>query len=174
MSSTTRDKLIEDICYNKGMRISGTPLAAASLGLNYRIKRWYLGLTGNYYNRIYLSYSPNLRYASNMRNADKELPGGGFAVDEQAMGNGGFMLDASIGRQFYVAHHPLSVNLQLCNLTNRRNITTGGYEQSRSNYSVNESDKNGTKTPRTYNFTKNPKKFYTQGFNFMLNINYKF
>ena len=173
MNSTTR-KLNEEICYNKGMRISGTPLAAASLGLNYRIKRWYLGLTGNYYDRIYLSYSPNLRYASNMTNANKGTVQSGFAVDEQAKGNGGFMLDASIGRQFYVAHHPLSVNLQLCNLTNRRNITTGGYEQSRSNYSVNESDNNGTTTPRTYNFTKNPKKFYTQGFNFMLNINYKF
>jgi outer membrane receptor protein involved in Fe transport len=75
-----------------------------------------------------------------------------------------------------VAHHPLSVNLQLCNLTNRRRITTGGYEQSRSNYSLTESDNGGadTTTKRTYNFEKNPKKFYAMGFNFMLNINYKF
>jgi hypothetical protein len=27
---------------------------------------------------------------------------------------------------------------------------------------------------RTYNFLRNPKKYYAQGFNFMLNINYRF
>ena len=175
MSSTTGE-LKQEICHNEGMRASGTPLAAASLALNYRIKRWYLNLTGNYYDRIYLSYSTNMRYEQNMRNAGR-YHSGEYDVPEQAKGNGGFMLNASIGRQFIVAHHPLSVNLQLCNLTNRRNITTGGYEQSRSNYSVTETENSGTESttkPRTYNFEKNAKKFYTQGFNFMLNVNYRF
>ena len=45
MSSTTGE-LHQELCHNKGMRQSGTPLAAASLGLNYRIKRWYLNLAG--------------------------------------------------------------------------------------------------------------------------------
>ena len=176
MNSTTGD-VNSDICHNDGMRVSGTPLAAASLAVNYRIKRWYLNMTGNYYDRIYLSYSPNMRYEQNMTNAGRNNKDGSFDVPEQAKGNGGFMLDASIGRQFYVWHHPLSVNLQLCNLTNRRSITTGGYEQSRSNYSVTETEKTETATTtkqRTYNFEKNPKKFYAQGFNFMLNLNYKF
>ena len=175
MSSTTGE-INQELCHNKGMRASGTPLAAAGLGLNYRINRWYLNLTGNYFDRIYLSYSTNMRYEQNMRNAGR-YHAGEYDVPEQAKGNGGFMLNASIGRQFFVAHHPLSVNLQLCNLTNRRNITTGGYEQSRSNYSVTETDNSGTEStaqPRTYNFEKNAKKFYTQGFNFMLNLNYRF
>ena len=175
MNSTSAE-VQKETCHNDGMRISGTPLAAASLGLNYRIKRWYLNLTGNYYDRIYLSYSTNMRYEQNMRNAGREHAGE-YDVPSQAKGNGGFMLDASIGRQFYVFHNPLSVNLQLCNLTNRRNITTGGYEQSRSNYTVTETDNRGTEnstTPRTYNFEKNTKKFYAQGFNFMLNLNYRF
>ena len=175
MSSTT-GKINEEICHNKGMRQSGTPLAAASLGVNYRINRWYLNLTGNYYDRIYLSYSTNMRYENNLKNAGR-FHAGEYDVPEQAKGNGGFMLDASIGRQFFVWHNPLSVNLQLCNLTNRRNITTGGYEQSRSNYSVTETEGSGTEvttSPRTYNFEKNAKKFYAQGFNFMLNLNYRF
>ena len=172
MSSSTGE-VHQEVCHNKGMRESGTPLAAASLGLNYRLKRWYLGLTGNYYDRIYLSYSTNMRYEKNLQNAGR-LHGGEYDVPEQAKGNGGFMLDASIGRQFNLFHKPLSVNLQLCNLTNRRNITTGGYEQSRSNYSVTETEEATTTTKRTYNFEKNPKKFYAQGFNFMLNVNYKF
>lgn len=174
--NSTSGEMKQEICHNKGMRVSGTPLAAASLGLNYRIKRWYLGLTGNYYDRIYLSYSTNMRYENNLKNAGR-YHAGEYDVPDQAKGNGGFMLDASIGRQFQVFHHPLSVNLQLCNLTNRRNITTGGYEQSRSNYSVTETENSGTETttkPRTYNFEKNAKKFYAQGFNFMLNVNYRF
>ncbi|MBR4644533.1 MAG: TonB-dependent receptor [Bacteroidaceae bacterium] len=178
----------QDICRNKGMRESGTPLSAYSLAINYRIKRWYLSLIGNYYDRIYLSYSPCLRYhetlktfnpvdASGTPYVTEDLVTGAQTINDkavpaQARGNGGFMLDASIGRQFFVAHHPLSINLTLTNILNNRKICTGGYEQSRSNYSTN---KNGTQgNERIYDFSKNPKKFYAQGFNFMLNINYRF
>ena len=182
MNSNTT-KMNQDLCYNEGMREGGTPLAAASLGLNYRIKHWYLGLTGNYFDRIYLYYSPNMRYESTLMiryNYTKASDIKESDVPEQAKGNGGFMLNASIGRTFTVANHPLNVNLQLCNLTNRRNITTGGYEQSRSNYNVTErvDDNNETQfvkgNERSYQFDKNPKKFYSQGFNFMLNLNYRF
>ena len=82
------------------------------------------------------------------------------------------MLDASIGHQFRVAKRPLSVNLMITNLTNNRSICTGGYEQSRSNYSTNTTT--GTQSQRTYSFSNNPKKFYAQGINGMLNINYRF
>ena len=160
------------ICHNKGMRESGTPLTAASLGFSYRIKGWYLDLNANYYDRIYLSYSPNMRYEKNMTNAGLQLADGTFDVPSQAKGKGGFMLDASIGKQFRIAHHPLSVNLTMTNLTNNRSITTGGYEQSRSNYSMRKSGEKGS--DRLYDFTKNPKKYYCQGFNFLLNLNYRF
>ncbi len=161
-----------DVCYNKGMRESGTPLTAASIGLSYHANGWYLDLNGNYYDRIYLSYSPNMRYTTNMINAKLVNNDGTFNVPEQIKSNGGFMLDASIGRQFRIAHNPLSVNLMLTNILNNRDLCTGGYEQSRSDYSVNSTT--GSTSARTYSFTKNPKKFYAQGFNFMLNINYRF
>ncbi|MCF0197143.1 MAG: TonB-dependent receptor [Bacteroidaceae bacterium] len=157
-----------DVCLNKGMRESGTPLAVASLGLNYRVSGWYLNLTGNYYDRIYLSYSPCLRYKSKCTLDNDGNP----IIPDQVKGKGGFMLDASVGKQFYVAHHPLSVNLTLTNILNNRSLCTGGYEQSRSNYSTNEAT--GSTSERIYRFDKNPKKFYAQGFNFLLNINYRF
>lgn len=165
----------QDICYNKGMRESGTPLAAISLGLSYRIKGWYLDLTGNYYDRIYLSYSPCMRYYETLSKAGYVNNVNGqdvINVPEQAKGNGGFMLDASIGHQFKVAKRPLSVNLMLTNITNNQKICTGGYEQSRSDYSVNRPT--GTPSDRTYKFSNNPKKFYALGINGMLNVNYRF
>lgn len=165
----------QDICYNKGMRESGTPLAAVSLGLSYRIKGWYLDLTGNYYDRIYLSYSPCMRYYETLSKAGYVNNVNGqdvINVPEQAKGNGGFMLDASIGHQFKVAKRPLSVNLMLTNITNNQKICTGGYEQSRSDYSVDSAT--GTASDRTYKFSNNPKKFYALGINGMLNVNYRF
>ena len=165
----------QDICYNKGMRESGTPLAAISLGLSYRIKGWYLDLTGNYYDRIYLSYSPCMRYYETLSKAGYVNNVNGqdvINVPEQAKGNGGFMLDTSIGHQFKVAKRPLSVNLMLTNITNNQKICTGGYEQSRSDYSVNSAT--GTASDRTYKFSNNPKKFYALGINGMLNVNYRF
>ena len=165
----------QDICYNKGMRESGTPLAAISLGLSYRIKGWYLDLTGNYYDRIYLSYSPCMRYYETLSKAGYVNNVNGqdvINVPQQAKGNGGFMLDASIGHQFKVAKRPLSVNLMLTNITNNQKICTGGYEQSRSDYSVNSVT--GTASDRTYKFSNNPKKFYALGINGMLNVNYRF
>ncbi len=180
----------QDVCWNKGMRESGTPLAAVSLGLKYSIKGWYFNLNGNYYDRIYLSYSPNMRYESTLRdqiqnfNADGSL---GYidsqdgslhptdAATQQAKGKGGFMLDGSIGHTFRIAHHPLNVNLMVTNITNNRKLCTGGYEQSRSTNYTNKETENSTNTVnRTYNFQKNPKKFYAQGINFMLNLNYRF
>ena len=165
----------QDICYNKGMRESGTPLAAISLGLSHRIKGWYLDLTGNYYDRIYLSYSPCMRYYETLSKAGYVNNVNGqdvINVPKQAKGNGGFMLDASIGHQFKVAKRPLSVNLMLTNITNNQKICTGGYEQSRSDYSVNSAT--GTASDRTYKFSNNPKKFYALGINGMLNVNYRF
>ena len=171
-------------CFNKGMREGGTPLTALSLGLNYRVGRgWYFNLTGNYYDRIYLFYSPVTRFESTQQLWATTGTDGAYGayvdnagnyhynIPDQAKGKGGFMLDASIGHTFYVAHHPLNVNLMLTNITNNTKITTGGYEQSRMNYSVSD-DQIGS--ARLYNFMRNPKKYYAQGINGMLNINYRF
>ena len=170
-----------DRIYNKGMRDNGTPLTAASLGLNYHQNGWFLSLNCNYYDRIYLSYSPNYRYRKSIDNRKQIMSQHGIEImDEnneplesalsQAKGHGGFMLDGSIGRSIYLKHGSLSINLSLTNILNNRNIVTGGFEQSRSDYS---GDKDNVKS-RAYSFSKNPYKFYAFGTNGMLNLTYKF
>ena len=67
----------------------------------------------------------------------------------------------------------LSVNLMLTNLLNNMDMVTGGYEQSRSNYSVNTTT-GEVGGARIYKFDRNPKKYYTYGINGMLNIGYRF
>ena len=170
-----------DRVYNKGMRDNGTPLTAASLGVNYHQNGWFLSLNCNYYDRIYLSYSPNYRYRKSIEIRKQIMSQRGIEImDEnnepresalsQAKGHGGFMLDGSIGRSIYLKHGSLSINLSLTNILNNRNIVTGGFEQSRSDYS---GDKDNVKS-RAYAFSKNPYKFYAFGTNGMLNLTYKF
>ena len=91
-----------------------------------------------------------------------------YQVPPQLEGNGGFMLDASIGKSIYLKRGQLSINLMVTNLLNNTNITTGGFEQSRRNRS------NPTADQRTYNFQRNPKLYYAYGINGMLNITYRF
>lgn len=172
MNSTSAE-YTDEIVYNKGMRDSGTPLTAASLGLSYHSGGWYIDLNCNYYDRIYLSYAPSYRYQStldtrheiygNVYNDGKLIP----SAVEQAEGHGGFMLDGSIGRSIYLKRGMLSINLMVTNILNNQNLCTGGYEQSRSNYTASGNT-------RAYSFSRNPMRFYAYGTNGMLNITYRF
>ena len=172
-----------DRIFNKGMRDSGTPLTALSLGLNYHQNGWFINLNGNYYDRIYLSYSPNYRFEQNIKNRNIAMTKLGYPIIndatneiipgalDQAKGKGGFMLDGSIGRNIYLKKGSLSINLMVTNILNNRSVVTGGYEQSRSGYSGVATGKYNL---RGYSFEKNPFKFYAWGTNGMLNITYKF
>lgn len=174
MNSTKAD-ITEEICYNKDMRESGTPLTALNLGLSYHSGGWYIDLNGNYYDRIYLSYSPSYRYQTALTNREAAIAGSVYDNDgnilesaiAQSKGKGGFMLDASIGRSIYLKKGSLSINLMVTNLLNNTKICTGGYEQSRSDYT-------SSGNVRVYSFSRNPKLFYAYGINGMLNITYKF
>ena len=177
----------EETVLNKNMRESGTPLSVYGLTLSYNGGGWFIDLSGNYYDRIYLSYSPVYRYESTLVNRNKAAIARGIAEErtiddngnviesalDQAKGTPGFMLDLSIGRSIRLKSGQLSINLSLTNLLNNTKMCTGGYEQSRSNYSIGSTD-GEINTSRLYRFDKNPKKYYAWGINGMLNIGYRF
>ena len=156
-----------DICHLKGVREASTPLFAQSLTLSYNNKGWFIDLTGNYYDRMYLSPSLYHRYKNVVEDQGTADNDGNYKILPQTEGNGGFMLDASIGKLIRMKKGQLSINLTLTNILNNRNICTGGYEQSRSDLTA--SDKS-----RGYLFTMNPKKFYAYGTNGLLNFTYRF
>ena len=162
-------KYKDDICVNKGMREGSTPLTAGSLDLSYHAKGWFIDLIGNYYDRIYLYYSPITRYYNDFPDPDNDGVHDLSTLPDQAKGKGGFMLDASIGRSIYLHHgRRMSVNLMLTNLLNNIKIVTGGMEQNR-----RDKDEEGN-TIRTYSFQDSPKKFYANGTNGMLIVTYSF
>ncbi len=159
----------QDVVLNKNMREGCTPLTAASIDLAYHKKGWYIDLIGNYYDRIYLYYTPVTRYrSSNILGKDTD---GNDILNryDQAKGKGGFMLDASIGKSIYVKKGQLSINLMLTNILNNTDIVTGGMEQNRQDRRTATDD-----DIRAYKFSMSPKKFYANGINGMLNVTYKF
>lgn len=174
--NSTKSTSYKDVVYNEGMRENGTPLSVYSGILSFHQGGWFIDLAGNYYDRIYLSYAPNFYYGNTLRTMGTKLGGmdaeGNFTPDPQMEGKGGFMLDASIGKSIYLKRGSLSINLMITNLLNNQQIVTGGYQQGRSNYTINANT--GETNMRAYNFSKNPKKYYVNGINGMLNIAYKF
>lgn len=170
--NATEGKPYKDRAYIKNMRESGTPLTAASLGLSYHQSGWFVDLNGNYYDRIYLGYSPYYRYAKSMTKAGLVDNEGNYMVSPQDKGKGGFMLDGSIGRNIRLKRGSLTINLMVTNILNNQKIVTGGYEQSRSDYSTNQTT--GVASQRSYSFSKNPKVFHAWGANGMLQIGYRF
>lgn len=162
-------KYRDDICVNKGMREGGTPLTAGSIDLSYHANGWFIDLIGNYYDRIYLYYSPITRYYNDFPDPDGDGIHDLTDLPSQYKGKGGFMLDASIGKSIYLRHgRSMSINLMLTNLLNNIKIVTGGMEQNR-----RDKDETGENI-RTYSFQDSPKKFYANGINGMLIITYKF
>ena len=161
-------KSYNDVVLSRGMHEGCTPLSAASIDLNYHSGGWFIDLIGNYYDRIYLYYTPVTRYASENLLRD-DLGNDSYNRYDQAKGDGGFMLDASIGRSIYLKRGSLSINLMLTNILNNTKIVTGGMEQNRKDRkNVNDEDM------RAYKFQKSPKKFYANGTNGMLIVTYKF
>ena len=174
--NSTKATYHDDIVMNKGMRESGTPLTAASLIFDFHANGWFCNLNCNYYDRFYLSYSPSYRYQGTLTTMQRVNNDGTYDVPEQAKGKGGFMLDGSIGKSLRLRHgRQLSINLMITNILNNQKLCTGGYEQSRSDYTVKQvGDDVQMNNQRAYKFSLNPKKYYAYGINGMLNLTYRF
>lgn len=192
-----------------GMRVSGTPLAAVSLGAAYNTNGWFFEANLNYYDRVYVGFSQYRRLNSTysiagrvytptavdgetgvptygVTEAELETDGGVLFDDKgnvvkayaakQEKFDGGFMLDASVGKFIRLSKgRSLSINLQVQNITNNRNMRTGGYEQNRDD---NYYDENGGEVSqgrgKTYKFSKNSKYYYANAINAFLNIGFRF
>lgn len=179
-----------------GIHLSGTPLAAVSLGVDYNVNGWFFSANLNYYDKVYVGFSqyrrlsnvignyvaggigPDGNLAFDVSKAELNEYGGvlfnpeGQVVDtytaEQEKFDGGFMLDASIGKYIRLKKgRSLSINLSLNNITNNTNMRTGGYEQNRDDYY-------NTGVARSYRFSKNNRYYYAYAFNAFLNVGYRF
>lgn len=163
----------EDVVYMDGAHLDGTPLTALSFGVDYNTNGWYLSANANYYDRVYISASPYARLADVVGDPVIDQNGNEILnIPSQFKGDGGFMLDASIGKSINLrGGKRLNINLSLNNILNNRDMITGGYEQNRGDIKYNLDN---TTDARIYKFTKNPNLYYASAFNAYLNIGLRF
>lgn len=143
----------------KDLHLPTGPQTVGSVKLDYfHPKMWFADVTVSYFGRNYLDFAPSA-YVKSLY--DIYTPEQKAVLGTQQELKDGIMVDASIGKLIYLPkRRSLSINLSLSNITNNTKMVTGGYQQGRIDLA------NPTKFPSKY--------YYAQGFNFFLNMGYKF
>ncbi len=173
----TRDNnaaiLAEDqIVWWKGMKVESTPQFASNIGLDYHSgNNIYISLDAGYYDKMYLSMNPLYRTDGAMqgRVPASQAIAGQHTVEEmmaQERFDPAFLMNASIGKTWYIGNSQLGFSLELKNLLNDKWIRTGGFEQMR----LTEREDNGV----TYYQRFDSKYYYLYGANYYLNVYFRF
>lgn len=154
----------EERSYLKNHYVGGTPQVAGTFSINYFYDYWFINLYLNGFGRNYVEISPLRRLASHYTTINPYDPADyeafNYLTGQERFGSA-YTLDLSIGKMLYLKNKQiLNFNFSFSNLTNRKNIRTGGYEQSRIDIA----------SPKRFG----SKYYYMQGFNCFLNMSYRF
>ena len=170
MSSPVFEQLADGSWTDTGFEkhyVPATPQTAASLGLSWNKNYWFIDADVEYFDRNYLDMNPFYRTTRAVQGPD-----GIITADEimymtaQEKFDPAWLVNFSIGKSWYIHYkYQLGVNLNAKNVLNNTDVRTGGYEQ-------NRLVENTTSKTRYYRF--DPKYFYMSGFNYMLNIYFRF
>lgn len=155
--------------------VPSTPQLAAEIALNYRTKSyWFFELNTQFFANSYLDMNPLYRTHAACAGPDGVETAAEisymaaqeslFRQGKQHVGDH-FLLNASVGKSWYIQRkYSIGFSLNVSNMTNNRWFKTGGYEQTRLIKS--------SSYDRYYRF--DPKYFYMQGANYMLNVYFRF
>jgi hypothetical protein len=152
--------------YFKNYYVGGTPQTAGTVGIHAFYNYWFFDLNLNGFDRIYIDPSPIKRTEAVLdfvTDTPEEKIAAAKKITNQEKFEGGFTLDASIGKSLRLnKKYTLNINAQVANILNNTKLKTGGFEQSRFDYT-------------TFNVDKYPNKYYyAQGFNCFVNVGLRF
>ena len=158
-----------DSVYTKNLKTNTGPQMAFNVTLDYfHPKMWFADITLNYFDNNYLDFAPSRFSKTNVAKYTTDEMKQSLGTQEKL--NGGFLLDASVGKLIYLKdRRSLNLNLSLSNMLNNTNMITGGYQQGRLPI---DSDTKAI-DPSRLNYFPN-KYYYAWGFNLFLNVGYKF
>ena len=156
--------------YAENYRIPGTPQEAYSMGISYRSpKFWFVSVSGNYFDQMWLDFNPIRRTYSAVEDLSKDDPirasilaqtqlAAQYTID--AFAGYSIKLKTTVGKE----KKPLFLvfNGGVNNILNNKDIVTGGYEQLRFDYT----DRNVDKFPSKY--------YYAFGLNYFFSATIRF
>jgi hypothetical protein len=159
--------------YSNNYRIPSTPQNAYSFSVSYRSpKFWFISLTSNYFNNMWLDFNPVRRTQLATENLKEGSDAWHDVLDEQKSG-AQYTVDAFAGYSWRLHHVYVGSGFNrkavylvmyagINNLLNNQNIISGGYEQLRFDYSTSDINK----------FP--PKYYYAYGINYFASIALRF
>ena len=147
--------------------VESTPQLAVSLGLTWNWNYWFVDADIDYFGHSYLSMNPLYRTDYATAGPDREVTPFEVAyMCAQEKFDPQWLLNFSVGKSWYIQRkYQLGFSLNAKNLLNNTWVKTGGYEQTRI-------VKNSVSKAMFYRFDS--KYFYMSGFNYMLNIYFRF
>ena len=147
--------------------VPSTPQLAASIGLAYNYNYWFIDADVEYFAHSYLDMNPLYRTDYATAGPDYNItPEEVLYMTTQEKFKPAWLVNFSVGKSWYIQRkYQLGFSLNAKNILNNRSVRTGGYEQTRL-------VDNTVSRERFYRF--DPKYFYMSGFNYMLNIYFRF
>ena len=147
--------------------VPSTPQTAMSLGLAWNHNYWFVDADVEYFDRAYLDMNPLYRTDFAVMGPDyKATPEEIEYMASQEKFAPAVLVNLSVGKSWYIKYkYQLGFSLNAQNLLNNCDVKTGGYEQTRI---VDNTDSKS----RYYRFDS--KYFYMSGFNYMLNVYFRF
>ena len=147
--------------------VPSTPQLAASLGLSYFYNYWFIDADVDYFANSYLDMSPLSRTDFATAGPDGVITAEEVqAMTSQEKFDPAWLVNFSVGKSWYYKRkYQYGFSLNAKNILNKTDVKTGGFEQTRM-------VDNTVSKSRYYNF--DPKYFYMQGFNYMLNLYFRF
>ncbi len=165
----------QQLIYMENFRVPSTPMEAYSLGATYRSpKFWFVSLTGNYFDKSYLSANPlrrtwdALQYVTPKSDAYNEIFNQTKFDSQYTLDFfGGYSWKLPKGMEINRKATYLVFNLGVNNILNNKDIITGGFEQLRFDPQGSPSD------PVTVGKFP-PKFYYAYGLNFFASVTLRF
>lgn len=155
--------------YLKNYHIGGTPQQAYGLALNWAAPgMWFFEVNANYFTGGYVDLAPTRHEQEYLEGLWKycttteEYADRVAEYTHQDRLKDAFVMNLSIGKMIYTKFGALNFNLSVNNLLNNRNIQTGGFQESKLDYT----DYNLNKFPNRY--------YYAQGIRIFFNFGVRF
>lgn len=155
--------------YLKNYHIGGTPQQAYGLALNWAAPgMWFFEVNANYFTGGYVDLAPTRHEQEYLEGLWKycttteEYADRVAEYTHQDRLKDAFVINLSIGKMIYTKFGALNFNLSVNNLLNNRNIQTGGFQESKLDYT----DYNLNKFPNRY--------YYAQGIRIFFNFGVRF
>ena len=152
--------------YLKNYHVGGTPQQIYSLALNYNISNWFFELNGTYFCDGYVDLAPTRHEEMpglwRLCTSLEEYQAKQKEIAYQDKLKNAFVMNLSIGKVLYTKFGSVNFNLALNNLLNNTKIQTGGFQESKFDYT----DYTTTKFPNRY--------WYAQGIYVSFNVGIRF